>query len=446
MELRKQAEVLVIDKISEQREIGMKSIQAKKQIFKTAKYKNRWKVILFIIWTGIFILSSCIIVKGSSMLGEEFQQKYEKYMENVMKNISEGLLKMGSPLFDYGSGEITKNIENQGWTLGNHWSLASYLEEVSTESIMVDGKGTENQQEIVFLQQELLQKDFPFLAAEGYWEDETTEHVEDEATEAVMASASNKIKQLKESLSTDFLLKNFYIVDSTTSADPSMFEVKKLLERDMTMEKSDEPQILIYHTHGATEGFNSDSTGKEVSIIEVGERLAEILEEDYGYYVIHDETPYDIVNGKVDRNKAYNQSLPGIQAILKKYPSIEVIIDLHRDGIGNEDRRTTVIHGKTTAKFMFFNGISRNKEGTIDYLNNPNLEGNLAFSLQLKLKAMELYPTLTRPNYLKGYRYNLHLREKSLLIELGNQNNSFKEAMNALEPLAEVLDAVLMGE
>ena len=91
-------------------------------------------------------------------------------------------------------------------------------------------------------------------------------------------------------------------------------------------------------------------------------------------------------------------------------------------------------------------GLSRNKEGNIDYLYNSNLEGNLAFSLQLKLKAMELYPTITRPNYLKGYRYNLHLREKSLLIELGNQNNSSQEALNALEPMAEILDAVLQGK
>ena len=59
---------------------------------------------------------------------------------------------------------------------------------------------------------------------------------------------------------------------------------------------------------------------------------------------------------------------------------------------------------------------------------------------------MELYPTITRPNYLKGYRYNLHLREKSLLIELGNQNNSSQEALNALEPMAEILDAVLPGK
>ncbi len=430
----------------------MKPIQTKKQSFHIKKSKNKWKAILFVIWTGIFILSSCVIVKGSSILGEEFQKKYETYQKNIMESICIGLLEMGSPLFDYGNNEIMEKAEKQGFLLENHWSLASYLqetkllEEASTESVIVSGREKQDNQQVLLLQKELLQKDFPFLEAEGYWEDETTEHIQDEATEAVMASANSKIKELKETLSTDFLLKNFYVVDSTTSADASTFQVKKLLDKDMTMKKSEKPQILIYHTHGETEGFTSDKTGKEVSIIKVGERLAEILEEEYGYCVVHDETPYDVVNGKVDRNKAYNQSLAGIQKMLEKYPSIEVMIDLHRDGIGTEDRRTTVIHGKTTAKFMLFNGLSRNKEGAIGYLYNPNLEGNLAFSLQLKLKAMELYPTLTRPNYLKGYRYNLHLREKSLLIELGNQNNSSEEAMNSLEPLAEVLDAVLMGK
>ena len=429
----------------------MKPIQIKKQTFKVKKSKNKWKVIFFIIWTGIFILSSCFIVKGNSILGEQFGKKRKAYQENIMKSICVGLLEIGSPLFDYGSNEIMKNMQQQGLMLGSHWTLASYLQEISLqENGMLDKtnlleKEKQEKETVVLLQKELLQKDFPFLVAEAYMEDETTKHMEDEATEAVMASANRKIKELKETLNTDFLLKNFYIVDSTTSADSSTFQVKKLLEKDMTMEKTEKPQILIYHTHGKTEGFKNEKTGKEVSIIKVGERLKEILEE-YGYCVIHDETPYDVVNGKVDRNKAYNQSLVGIQNALEKYPTIEVTIDLHRDGIGSEDKRTTVIHGKKMAKFMLFNGLSRNKEGAIGYLYNPNLAGNLAFSLQLKLKAMELYPTLTRPNYLKGYRYNLHLREKSLLIELGNQNNSSQEAMNALQPLAEILNEVLMGE
>ena len=95
---------------------------------------------------------------------------------------------------------------------------------------------------------------------------------------------------------------------------------------------------------------------------------------------------------------------------------------------------------------MFFNGLSRNRSGEIRYLYNPNLLFNLAFSLQLKCKAMERYDGLTKPIYLKGYRYNLHLEKRSLLIELGNQNNTVEEAKNAAAPIADILDQVLSGK
>ena len=92
---------------------------------------------------------------------------------------------------------------------------------------------------------------------------------------------------------------------------------------------------------------------------------------------------------------------------------------------------------------MFFNGLSRTISGAIPYLYNPNLQGNLAFSLQMKCTAMEYYDGFTKPIYLKGYRYNLHLEPRSLLIELGNENNTVEEAKNAAAPLADVLDKVL---
>ena len=443
------------------------------------KFNNRsfGKFVLAVVWTCFLMFVSYVIVEGESETtvegysgkmtegsekiteedgANEVSLSYEAWKEQDDMDVKEEeiwseslvtrLLELESPFFQYTYEGITETEqkEKSSWNFG--WDLAEYLEEEQTE------KGSTGKSEVLakaeetLLQQGMLQKDFPFLAAEGYFEDETTDCAEEEETEAVMASAVTKIKELKESKSTDYLLRNFYIVDSTTSVDSSVFQVENLLKKDMTLEKSDEPQILIYHTHGATEGFVNQITGEMVSVIEVGERLAEILEETYGYNVIHDDTPYDMVNGSVDRNKAYNQSLDGVEKLLKQYPSIQVVIDLHRDGIGSEDKRTTVIEGKRTAKFMFFNGLSRNKQGNIDYLYNPKLEGNLAFSLQLKLKAMELYPTITRPNYLKGYRYNLHLRERSLLIELGNQNNSSGEAMNALEPMAKILDAVLQGK
>lgn len=255
------------------------------------------------------------------------------------------------------------------------------------------------------------------------------------------------INKLKNSKSRSFLLKNFYITDSSTSIDNSVFNVEKLLSKDVTIEKSSKPQILIFHTHAASEAFIDSRKGKQSdSIVGVGSRLAYLLRKKYGYNVIHDTTEFDRINGSIDRSKAYNKAADKLEATLKKYPSIEVVIDLHRDGVGNSVQRLTTIDGKKTAQVMFFNGLSRNSSGNIEYLHNKNLQANLAFSLQMKLKCMENYPDFARPVYLKGYRYNMHLRENFLLIELGNENNTVEEAKNAMEPLAKVLDQVLSGE
>ena len=128
-------------------------------------------------------------------------------------------------------------------------------------------------------------------------------------------------------------------------------------------------------------------------------------------------------------------------------PDIEVIIDLHRDEVAADRKLVTDISGRPTARFMFFNGLSRtNKTGEIDYLQNPNLDENLAFSFQMQVAANEYYPGITRKIYLKGYRYNMHYRGKTLLIELGAQTNTVEEIMNAIDPLAHILSIVLNGE
>jgi stage II sporulation protein P len=104
----------------------------------------------------------------------------------------------------------------------------------------------------------------------------------------------------------------------------------------------------------------------------------------------------------------------------------------------------TTVNGKPTAKIMFFNGLCRTTaSGDLTSLTNPYLQDNLAFSLQMQLAAAEKYPGLTRKIYLKGYRYNMHYCPKSLLVEVGAQNNTFEEGMNAMEPLAELLAEVL---
>lgn len=262
-----------------------------------------------------------------------------------------------------------------------------------------------------------------------------------------LAANLNMIHKLEKSYSRSYMLQKFFITDSSTSIDNAIFQAKELLNMDLTVKKKKEPQILILHTHGASEAFVDSRKGKkEDSIIGVGTELARILSKKYGYQVLHDKTEYDKINGKIDRNKAYNNAYRGLQKTLKKYPSIDIVIDLHRDGVGNNVKRTTVLNGKRTAQAMFFNGVSRNASGDIAYLQNDNLQGNLAFSLQLKIASMKRFVDFARPVYLKGYRYNMHLRKRYTLIELGNENNTVQEQKNAAAPLAMVIDAVLQGK
>lgn len=241
-----------------------------------------------------------------------------------------------------------------------------------------------------------------------------------------------------------FLMRHFYIIDAATRISDDLFDAKVLLGKDMTIKNSNEkPQILIYHTHSQEAFIGSREGVLEDTVVGIGDLLTEILEEKYGYNVIHDRSVYDLVDGKLDRDKAYNYARESILKILDENPSIEVIIDLHRDGA---DKRSTYINGQETAQIMLLNGLSRNQNGPITRLDNPYLQDNLAFSLQLQLKSLEMYPGLFYKNYLQVYRYNLDLRPKSILVELGTHKNTLKSAKNAMEPFAEILDAVLQGK
>ena len=240
------------------------------------------------------------------------------------------------------------------------------------------------------------------------------------------------------------LIKTFYTIDANTMVGSDQLNIKDLYGADMTLDKNAEgPQILIYHTHSQETFSDSIPGDSETSIVGVGEFLAQILRGRYGYTVLHHTGSYDADT----RDDAYGKALPALEQILDENPSIQVVIDLHRDEMAEENRLVMNLDGRPTARFMFFNGLSRTKKsGNIDYLENENIAGNLAFSFQMQLKCEEYYPGITRKIYLKGYRYNLHLRPRSLLVELGAQNNTVEEAMNACEPLAHVLDMVLQGD
>lgn len=269
---------------------------------------------------------------------------------------------------------------------------------------------------------------------------------ENKADEAVQTDGTAKtpdtsLEKLKDF---DYLMGHFYTVDSSTSVDPEQLNAQTLLGKDLTIDQSGEgPKVLIYHTH-SQEAFADSRKGEESdTIVGVGEYLAQLLNETYQIPTLHHKGVYDLIDGKLDRSRAYELALPEVEKILKENPGIEVVIDLHRDGVGDSTHLVEEINGKPTAQIMFFNGMSRTKtNGPIEYLKNPYIEDNLAFSLQMQLAAQK-YPGFTRRIYLKSYRYNMHVTPKTLLIEAGAQTNTVEEMRNAMEILAETLDTVL---
>jgi len=204
---------------------------------------------------------------------------------------------------------------------------------------------------------------------------------------------------------------------------------------------------LIYHTHGSETFADSRPGVTEDTVIGLGDELTRILEEDYGIPVYHDRTVYDVVDGVEDRSLAYDYASDGVDAILQQYPSIEVVLDIHRDGVREDVRLVREIDGIPTAQIMFLNGMSRtNENGEIDYLYNPYREENLAFSLQMHLTGKELYGDLMRRIYVRGYCFNLNKMPRSSLIEVGAQTNTVAEAKNAMVPLGAILYKVLIAQ
>lgn len=264
----------------------------------------------------------------------------------------------------------------------------------------------------------------------------------EETAETAAPTIDMSIEKLRDF---DYLLSHFYTVDSSTMIGADQLDADDLLGRSMKIDNTTGgPKILIFHTHSQEEFADSKSGDPATSIVGVGEYLTQLLNEK-GVETIHDTGVYDIINGKLDRSNAYENAEASVRPVLEKNPTIEVAIDLHRDGVAEGTHLVTEINGKPTAKIMYFNGLSRTRaNGDIDYLYNPYIQDNLAFSLQMQLESETLYPGFVRHIYLRAYRYNLHLLPKSLLIEAGAQTNTVEEMMNAMEVLADTLYHVIM--
>lgn len=379
------------------------------------------------------------------------------YMPNVVLTESEGrnsfcedIAATCFPSFSYHKEQLWYDSQLEG---GMDYENLAARENRNYEFMLAENKGADEQLREESTEETQTAAPEPQTAAES--QEEPTEESPEPQAPAGISEPQTEIKnspgrteklvninreQLKDF---DYLRQNFYIVDSGTTTNGSQLDAEKFLAKDMTISKTDPgPQILIYHTH-SQEGYVDSTEGDaSTSVVAVGDYLTELLTEKYGFSVLHHKGEYDVN----DRDHAYSNAAPAIEQLLAENPSIQMIIDLHRDSVGPNTHLVTEIDGKQTAKIMFFNGMSFTTTlGQLTNLPNPNLEDNLALSLQMQLAAAEYYPDFTRRIYLKGYRYNMHYLPKSMLIEVGAENNTLQEAKNAMEPLADILNKVLSG-
>lgn len=212
---------------------------------------------------------------------------------------------------------------------------------------------------------------------------------------------------------------------------------------------SDEPQVLILHTHTNEsyepsektyydESYTCRSEDPDNSVVSVGTALAEELAS-AGIAVLHDGTIHD------DRyTGAYTRSYETTVRLLDEFPSIKIILDIHRDAVEEEDgtrvSAVTEIDGKKAAQIMI---ISAADDGTYDV---PNFLENLRFASALQQSAEQRYPTLTRPILFQYCQYNQQLSVGSILIEVGSHGNSVDQAVYSGRLIGRSLAAMFAGE
>ncbi len=405
---------------------------------------------------SMFLLFLCI------GLAVKVKQEFAKNDTSVIKIIYDGTLTHGMKMYnpfltyidsDWQKREPVEIIWNRVWRM---LPVEQYLVK-EYENEMLVSEYMQGQQNPDTVQQAALEENAVAAQAQGQeqdialWEAVAAENQAASQEESLSQasgfvpvtepSATYSISQLKEK---GFIKKTFYSEDPTTQIQESQIQYDTLMGFDATIKQDNSlPQILVYHTHSQETFIDSDPEDISTTIMGVGENLCTILRDEYGFNVIHHMGMYDVES----RDYAYSNAAAGLEQVLAQNPSIEVIIDLHRDEVKADTKLVNTIQDIPMAKFMFFNGLSYSRElGALTSLPNPYVQDNISFAFQMQLAAEEYYPGATRRIYLKGYRYNLHYRPKSLLIELGAQTNTVDEAMNACGPLAHVISIVLNGE
>ncbi len=237
---------------------------------------------------------------------------------------------------------------------------------------------------------------------------------------------------------------NIYLKNDSTKT----IDLKSYLAAPLPFTLSgDGPHVLIIHTHGSESYFPEGrdtytpddverTSDKNYNVVRVGREIKEVLES-RGISVVHDTNLYD----SPSYNGSYTRALDGIRRALQAYPTIAVVLDIHRDAMtaqnGVKYKTSAVVDGQTAAQMMLV--MSTGESG----LSHPNWQENLKLGIKLQGRLADKYPGLMRPINLRKDRFNMHATKGSLLIEVGTSANALSEALRAARPLAEELAELL---
>lgn len=220
------------------------------------------------------------------------------------------------------------------------------------------------------------------------------------------------------------------------------------LSPDIVLGPNSAPQVLIMHTHG-TEAYAQDgssvyqesgtarTTDPNYNIIRVGDEIGRIFSE-MGLSVLHDKTlcDYPNYNGSYDRSKAV------VEQYLKQYPSIKIVMDVHRDALIGQDgtvyKAVTDIDGTKTAQILLVMGSD--DKG----LAHPNWQKNFSLAMRIQHRMNTLWPGLARPIALRSSRFNQQLANGSILVEVGSHGNTLQESLAGARLFARSAGQVLI--
>lgn len=218
------------------------------------------------------------------------------------------------------------------------------------------------------------------------------------------------------------------------------------LDWDLTVA---EPTVLIYHSHACecytketgqdyTELVNCRTKTLQYNMVAVGDLLAALLAQ-AGIGVIHDVQLHD----DPSYNDAYNNSRASVEQYLAQYPSIRLVLDLHRDAATNPDgsryRTAATVDGQPAAQIMFVVGTDHT--GSF----HPDWQENLALALKMQMVLEQIAPGITRPIVLRGSRFNQDVSTGTLLVEVGASGNTLQEALRTVRILAQAIVALQYG-